>query len=328
MVERAKVFVTRRLPEAGMARMHEAAEVEIWPDELPPPYAVLQEKVQTVQGLVTLVTDPVDAALLAAGRGSLKVVSQMAGGVDNIDLAAATANGIPVGHTPGVVTGATADFTFALLLGAARRIVEGADYVRAGKWKTWGPTLLMGQDVYGAALGIVGFGRIGQAVAKRAMAFGMRIMYYDPTAGPDEGAPFGAVPVSLARLLSEADFVSLHVPLTAQTRHMIGAAELAQMKPNAILINVARGAVVDSQALYHALRAGTINYAALDVTEPEPIPADHPLLTLPNCLIMPHMASSTVVTRMRMAMMAAENLIAGLRGERLPQCANPEVYGR
>lgn len=328
MVERAKVFVTRQLPEAGMARMHEFADVEMWPEELPPPYDVLREKAQAFQGLVTLVTDPVDAALLKAGRGSLKVVSQMAVGVDNIDLVAATANGIPVGHTPGVVTGATADFTFALMLGAARRIVEGAEYVRAGRWRTWGPTLLMGQDVYGAALGIVGFGRIGQAVAKRAMAFGMRIMYYDPTADPDEGAPFGAVPVSLARLLSEADFVSLHVPLTAQTRHMIGTTELAQMKPNAILINVARGPVVDQKALYHALRDGTINYAALDVTDPEPLPMDDPLLTLPNCLIVPHTASSTVATRTRMAMMAAENLIAGLRGERLPHCANPDVYGR
>jgi glyoxylate reductase len=264
----------------------------------------------------------------AAGPG-LKVISNFAVGYDNVDVAAATARGIPVGNTPGVLTETTADMAFALLMAAARRVVEGAEYVRAGKWHTWGPTLLLGHDVHGATLGVVGMGRIGQAVTRRAVGFGMRVIYYDPFCDADKG-PFIDVTVrcALDELLREADFVSLHVPLTDDTHYLINAETLAWMKPTAVLVNTSRGPVVDADALYDALAAGRIAYAALDVTEPEPLPADHKLLTLPNCLVVPHIASASWATRTQMAVMAAENLLAGLHGERLPNCVNPEVYDR
>jgi glyoxylate reductase len=253
----------------------------------------------------------------------LRVVSNMAVGYDNIDVAACTARGIPVGNTPGVLTDTTADFAWTLLMAAARRVVEGVDYVRAGRWKTWGPMLLMGPDVHGATLGIVGIGRIGQAMARRARGFDMRVLYYDPYV-PDAGIE-GAASVDLDTLLGESDFVTLHVPLTDTTQHLIGRDELRKMKSSAILINTSRGGVVDPDALYEALQAGQITRAALDVTEPEPIPTDHPLLTLSNCIVVPHIASASIATRTKMATMAAENLLAGLRGDPLPNCVNPEV---
>jgi glyoxylate reductase len=255
------------------------------------------------------------------------VISNYAVGYDNVDLAAATVRGIPVGNTPGVLTETTADMAFALLMAAARRVVEGAEYARAGRWRTWGPTLLLGHDVHGATLGIVGMGRIGQAVTRRASGFEMRVVYFDPYCDSGKG-PFVDVAVrcSLDELLAEADFISLHVPLSKETYHLIDANALAKTKPTAVLINTSRGPVVDHDALYEALVAGRIAYAALDVTEPEPLPADHRLLTLPNCLVVPHIASASWATRTRMAVMAAENLLAGLRGERLPHCVNPEVY--
>ncbi len=322
-----RVFVTRRIPDAGLERLHVIAEAEIWPGDEPPPYEALVGKLRDAAGLVCLLTDPVDADLIA-GAPELRVISQMAVGVDNIDLRAATARGIPVGHTPGVLTETTADFAFALLMSAARRVVEGVEYVRSRKWKTWGPTLLMGHDVHGATLGLVGFGRIGQAVARRAQGFGMRVLFADPHVDDAAAADLGAQRVSFEQLLAESDFLSLHVPLTAETRHLIGAEELRRMKPSAILINTARGPVVDGGALYEALRTGEIAHAALDVTDPEPIPSDDPLLTLGNCVVVPHIASSSLATRGRMADMAVDNLEAGLRGEQLPHCANPEVYAR
>ncbi len=322
-----RVFVTRRIPDTGLERLHEIAEAEIWPGDEPPPYEALVGKVRDAVGLVCLLTDPVDAGLIA-GAPALRVISQMAVGVDNIDLRAATARGIPVGHTPGVLTETTADFAFALLMSAARRVVEGVEYVRSRKWKTWGPTLLMGHDVHGATLGLVGFGRIGQAVARRAQGFGMRVLFADPHVDDAAAADLGAQRVSFEQLLAESDFLSLHVPLTAETRHLIGAEELRRMKPSAILINTARGPVVDGGALYEALRTGEIAHAALDVTDPEPIPSDDPLLTLGNCVVVPHIANSSLATRGRMADMAVDNLEAGLRGEQLPHCANPEVYAR
>lgn len=322
-----RVFVTRILPEKGMQRIHEVSKPEIWPDELPPPYEVLLEKVRGAAGLVSLLTDRIDAGLMEAAGGGLKVISQMAVGYDNIDVAAATDRGLPVGNTPGVLTDTTADFAFTLLMAVARRVVEGERYVKAGAWKTWGPTLLMGYDVHDATLGLIGFGRIGQAMAKRAAGFDMQILYHDPIADPQVAARLGASSRSLEELLAESDFVSLHVPLGPETHHLIGEHELGLMKPSALLINSARGPVVDPQALYVALRDRKIAGAALDVTEPEPISMDDPLLTLENCLIVPHIASSSHATRTRMATMAADNLAAGLRGERLPNCVNPEVYG-
>ncbi len=321
------VFVTRIIPEGGLERIRRVCDAEVWPEELPPPRNVLLDKVRGADGLLSLLTDPVDAELLDAAGPQLKVVSNYAVGYDNVDVAAATARGIPVGNTPGVLTDTTADMAFALLMAAARRIVEGADYVRAGKWRTWGPTLLLGHDVHGATLGIIGMGRIGQAVARRATGFGMRITYFDPYCDESK-APFVGVALrcELDELLAEADFVSLHVPLTDETRHMIDARALAQIKPTAVLVNTSRGPVVDTDALYDALSAGQIAYAALDVTEPEPLPGDHKLLTLDNCLVVPHLGSASHATRTQMAVMAAENLLAGLRGERLPNCVNPEVY--
>ncbi|MBN1287544.1 MAG: D-glycerate dehydrogenase [Anaerolineae bacterium] len=322
-----KVFVTRIIPDRGLSLVKDFCDADIWPGELPPPGEVILEKVRGIDGLLCLLTDPVGAEVMDAAGPSLKVISNFAVGVDNIDLPEATRRGIPVGNTPGVLTETTADFAFALLMAATRRVVEGDRFVRAGKWKTWGPTLLLGQDIFGATLGIVGFGRIGRAVAKRAGGFDMRVLYYDPwvTDGPGAGA-LPAQSVDLDTLLRESDFVSVHTPLTDQTYHLIGADALAKMKPDAILINTARGPVVDPDALYHALKNGQIAAAALDVTEPEPVPADSPLLELDNLVIAPHIASASRATRGKMAQMAAENLIAGLKGERLPYCVNPEVY--
>jgi glyoxylate reductase len=322
---RPRVYVTRHLPEVAFRQLSAICEVEGWDREVPPPYQVLQEAVVGKDGLLCLLTDRVDAALMDAAPG-LKVISQCAVGYDNIDVAAATARGIPVGNTPGVLTDATADFAFTLLMAAARRVGEAVDFVRSGQWQTWGLTLLLGQEIYGATLGIIGLGRIGQAVARRARGFAMRVLYHDAVRQPEAEAELGVAYRTLDDLLRESDFVSLHTSLTDETQGLIGARALALMKPTAILINTSRGPVVDTEALYQALREGQIAYAALDVTDPEPLPADHKLLTLPNLIVAPHIASATVWSRTQMATMAVENLLAGLRGEGLPHCVNPEVY--
>lgn len=320
-----KVYVTRLIPEQGLDMVLEACDARVWQEELPPPRDVLLKEVRDVEGLLSLLTDRVDAELMDAAP-RLKVISNYAVGFDNIDVAEATRRRIPVGNTPGVLTDTTADLAFALMMAAGRRLIEGVDYVRAGKWKTWGPKLLLGQDIYGATLGIIGFGRIGQAMAKRATGFDMRVLAYDPYPNQEAAKALGVELVELDRLLAESDFISLHPLLTKETYHMIGEREFKLMKPTAILVNAARGPIVDPKALYNALKNGDIAYAALDVTEPEPIPMDDPLLTLPNCIIVPHIASASRATRGKMAEMAAANLLAGLRGERLPNCVNPEVY--
>ncbi|MDD3828481.1 MAG: D-glycerate dehydrogenase [Anaerolineae bacterium] len=326
-MSKPKVFVGRVLPEGGLEMIRGACDADVWPDELPPSREALLERVRGVDGLVSLLTDPVDAEVMDVAGPGLKVISNYAVGYDNVDVPAATARGIPVGNTPGVLTETTADLAFALLMAGARRIVEGADYVRAGKWRTWGPMLFLGHDVHGATLGIVGMGRIGQAMTRRAAGFGMRVVYYDPYCNPEK-APFLNITVrcDLDELLAESDFVSLHVPLTDQTHQLIDARALDKMKKTGVLINTSRGPVVHTDDLYEALAAGRIAYAALDVTDPEPLPPGHKLLSLPNCLVVPHIASASWATRTRMAVMAAENLLAGLRGERLPNCVNPEVY--
>jgi glyoxylate reductase len=319
-----KVFVTRIIPEAGLSLVLQACAAEVWQDELPPTREELLNHVRGVQGLLCLLTDRIDGEVMDAAGPGLKVISNHAVGYDNIDVPAATRRRLPVGNTPGILTDATADFAFALLMAAARRVVEGDRFVHAGKWQTWGPSLLLGADFNGATLGLVGFGRIGQAVAKRALGFGLRVIYADPSASPDPALP--ARQVDLDTLLSQADFISLHVPLTAETRHLVNPLTLGKMKPNAVLVNTSRGAVVDQAALYQALKERRIFAAALDVTDPEPLPLDSPLLELDNLVIAPHIASASFTTRSSMARMAAENLIAGLRGERLPSCVNPEVY--
>jgi len=256
----------------------------------------------------------------------LRVISNMAVGYDNIDIPEATRRGILVGNTPGVLTETTADFTFALLLAAARRVVEADVFTRTGQWKTWGPMVMLGQDIHHATLGIVGLGRIGAEVAKRAKGFGMKVLYYDQQRWREEERQLDVEYVpELSALLSRSDFISLHLPLSPQTYHLIGSAEFALMKPTAILVNTSRGPVVDQKALYEALKSRQISAAAIDVTEVEPIPPDDPLLTLDNLVITPHIASASVTTRTKMATMAAENLIAGLNGQIPPNCVNPEA---
>jgi len=327
MADRPKVFVARRIPEAGLSVVTGATDATVWPDDLPPPRDELLRAVSGCDGVLTLLTDRVDDEFLDAAGPQLKVVSNYAVGFDNVDVPACTARGIPVGNTPGVLTETTADLAFALMMAAARRLPEGDRYVRAGKWKTWGPMLLLGPDVHGATMGIVGFGRIGQAVARRAAGFGMRILYHDVhQADPAIEAEHSATFLPLEKLLDQADFVSLHVNLTPETRGLINAEKLGWMKSTAILVNTSRGPVVDGAALATALRDGQIFAAALDVTDPEPIPTDDPLLSLDNCLVVPHIASASHATRSKMAEMAAANLLAGLRGERLPTPVNPEVY--
>jgi glyoxylate reductase len=316
---RPRVFVARRIPDEGLVPIEAACDADIWADDLPPDRDELLRRVAGCDGILTLLTDRVDDELLDAAGPQLRVVSNYAVGFDNIDVAACARRGVAVGNTPGVLTETTADLAWALLMAAARRLPEGDRYVRAGKWLTWGPMLLLGPDVHGATLGIVGFGRIGQAVARRAAGFGMRILYHDLAELPSEVSdPLGATFVSLEALLAQSDFISLHVNLTAETRHLINARTLAAMKPTAVLVNTSRGAVIDQIALADALRDGTIWAAGLDVTDPEPIPMDDPLVGLDNCLIVPHIASATRATRGKMAAMAAANLLAGVRGEPLP----------
>lgn len=301
--------------------MLEHCEAEIWPREVPPSETELRAAIADKDGLLSLLTDAIDSQTIA-GAPNLKVISNCAVGVDNIDIKAASARRIPVGNTPDVLTDATADLALALLLAAARRLVEGVQYVRAGKWKTWDPRLLLGADLTGRTLGIVGFGRIGQAVAQRAQGFGLRVIYCDPVSV--SGAVWSRV--TLDELLRDADFITLHVPLNDVTHHLINEATLARMKATTVLINTSRGPVVDHDALYRALKDGRLFAAGLDVTEPEPISPESPLLELPNCIVVPHLGSASIRTRDQMALLAAENLIAGLQHRRLPHCANPEVY--
>jgi len=321
-----RVFVSRLMAQEGLDKIAQSTEMEVWPEELPPPYEVLLEKARDAEGLITLLSDRIDATLMDTAS-KLKVVSNLAVGYDNISVAEATKRHILVSNTPGVLTGTTADLAFALLMSAARRVVEADNYTRKGQWKTWGPKILLGQDIHNATLGIIGLGRIGIEVAKRGRGFSMKVLYYDEIRrSEEEERQLGVEYVpELAKLLSSADFISVHIPLIPQTRHLIGAAEFALMKPTAVFINTSRGPVVDQRALYEALKSGKIFAAGIDVTEVEPIPPDDPLLTLDNIIITPHIASGSFTTRENMALLAAENLLAGLRGEIPPTCVNPEA---
>jgi len=324
-MSKPKVFVTRIIPEKGFEIIRDFCEVDLWQSELPPTRAELLQHVQGVDGLLCLLTDKIDGDGMDEAGPQLKVISNHAVGFDNIDVNAATARRIPVGNTPGVLTDATADFAFALMMAVARRIPEAERYVHEGKWKTWGPMLLLGVELKGATLGLVGFGRIGKAMARRAIGFDMRVIYYDPNeTKPDKD--IRATRVDFETLLEESDFISLHTPLTPDTRHMIDSEALSKMKSNSVLINTSRGPVVDMDALYEALKQGQIFGAGLDVTEPEPLPMHSPLLTLDNIIIVPHIASASHTSRNMMSWIAAQNLVAGLKGERLPNCVNPQVY--
>lgn len=322
------VAVTRDIPSAGLDLLRAApdvAEVRVWPGDLPPGTDELHALLRGCDGAVTLLSDQVDDALLAR-EPQLRVVANYAVGYDNIDVAAATARGVAICNTPDVLTHATADCAFALLVAAARRIVEAADYVRAGHWRTWGPQLLLGQELHGRTLGIIGPGRIGTEVARRGTGFGMCLLGWSASGrlGADAAA-LGMRSVALDELLAESDFVSLHVPLTGETRSLIGARELALMKPTAILVNTARGPVIDQAALIAALASGVIAGAGLDVTDPEPLPSDHPLVREPRAIVVPHIGSATVTARSQMATLAAGGVLAVLRGERPPNLVNPEV---
>ena len=326
MNNKPQVFVTRQIMQEALDLIDQSAEMEVWPDDDPPPPEILREKASRSDGILTNIMDQVDAPLLDAAPG-LKVISQLAVGLDNVDVAEATRRGIPVGNTPGVLAKATADVAFALLMSAARRIGESERWVRNGQWTlAFHPLRWLGIDVHDKTLGIVGLGQIGLEMARRGRGFDMRILYHSRTRRPDLEAEHGLTYVDLPTLLAESDFVSLHVPLTPETRHYIGEAELRRMKPTAILVNAARGPVVDSQALYTALKEGWIYAAGLDVTDPEPLPIDDPLLTLENVVIAPHVGSASLDSRGAMCMLAARNLVAGLEGRPLEQCANPEVY--
>jgi len=313
------------MAQPALRRLAQAARVELWDDDYPPAHDELLRRLARADAVLSMVSDRFDAATIAA-LPHLMAISNLAVGVDNVDLTAATGAGIPVGHTPGVLTETTADLAFALMMAVARRVVEGDQFVRAGRWRTWTPKLMLGRDVWGATLGIIGWGAIGQAVARRAGGFGMRILYVTRK-GPDPAAtnPVGAECVDLARLLRESDFISIHVPLTESTRHLIGAHELAAMKSTAIIVNTARGPVIDQAALAAALQTGRIAGAALDVTETEPIDPGDPLLKLSNVVITPHIGSASFATRLRMADLAVDNLLEVFAGRLPRRCANPEV---
>jgi glyoxylate reductase len=302
----ARCFVTRSLPGKALDRLRERHETDVWSGSDPPTREQLIEHARDAEGLLCLLTDTIDRELLAE-LPRLRAISNYAVGWDNIDIEAASERGIPVGNTPDVLTEATADLTFGLLLAAARRLAEGDRIVRGGAWPEWSPGFLLGTDVHGATLGIVGMGRIGNAVAARAQGFDMTVIH----TGRTDGMP-------LDDLLRRADFVSLHVPLTPETRGMIGAEALRAMQPSAILINTARGPIVDTDALVAGLEAGEIAGCGLDVTDPEPLPADHPLLRAPGATITPHTGSASRQAREAMAELAVDNLLAALDGNPMP----------
>jgi glyoxylate reductase len=311
------VFVTRHLPGAALDRLRARHSVTVWPGRLPPSPEELRLQAMRADGLLTLLTDRVDAGLLDACP-AVRVISNYAVGFENIDLLAATARGIPVGHTPGVLTEATAQLAITLALDLLRRVSEADKDVHQGRWETWEPARYLGASLDQVTLGLVGYGRIGQAVGRMARALGMQVIFTDP----------GSDAHSLHEVLAQSDVVSLHARLTDETKRLINARTLAVMRPGAILVNTARGAMVDTAALASALHTGRLAGAGLDVTDPEPLPADHELLTFPNVIITPHIASATVRTRFAMADLAVENLLSGLAGRPMPHCANPGVYAR
>jgi glyoxylate reductase len=323
---RPKIYVTRQLFDETMDFLKRNSDVEVFEgSDDPAPKELILSKIRDVDGLLTLLTDSIDAEMMEAGR-NLKVISNCAVGYNNIDVEAATKRGIYVTNTPGILTETTADCTFALMLAVARRIAEADRYVRSGKWiHAWGLKMFLGSDVHGKTLGIIGLGRIGRAMAKRAKGFGVSVIYYDVNRNIDSERDLGITYAEMEHLLKEADFVTIHVPLEKETHHLIGARELSMMKRDAYLINTSRGPVVDEGALYDALSRHVIKGAALDVFEREPIDSKNKLLELDNVVLTPHIASASVETRKKMAMMAATNLVSVLNGEEPPNLVNPDV---
>ena len=324
-MSRPRVFVTREIPAAGLNRLRAECDVDVWPGALPPSKSEVIERVKNCDALLALLTEPIDAEVMDAAP-NLKVISNYAVGVNNVDLDAATARGIPVGNTPGVLTESTADIAFCLLIAAARRLVDSVRWATDGHWKTWEPLGFIGQDLEGKTLGVVGMGRIGQALAKRCHGgWDMRVIYHSRADKPDADRAFDARRVDFDTLLAESDFISIHTDLNDTTHGMFGAEAFRKMKRTAVVVNTARGPVVDTDALVAALRENQIFAAGLDVTDPEPLPDGHPLYTMENVVIAPHVGSATVDSRDGMAEIAADNVLRGLKDEPLRACVNPEV---
>lgn len=319
-----KIYVTRQLPEAALTPLRTCGTLSVWESEQAVSRETLLSELRDTAALLSMVTERIDDDLLDH-TPQLRIVANMAVGYDNVDVPALTRRNIVLTNTPGVLTETTADLTFALMLGIARRIGEGERRVRAGQWPVWSPFVFLGTDVHHATLGIIGLGRIGAAVARRARGFDMRVLYHNRARNNDAEEQLGCTWVDMDTLLGESDFVVVLVPLSPETHHLISTPQLKKMKPTAFLVNAARGPIVDAQALYQALRDKVIAGAALDVTDPEPLPADDPLLTLDNCLVVPHVGSASIATRTRMATLAAENIAAFLSGQRPPTPVNPEV---
>lgn len=313
-----RVFVARAIPAIGLELLRPHFEIDLWTDPLPPPRSVILDRVRGCAGILSLLTDTMDGEVMDAAGDQLRVISNLAVGVNNIDLAAARARGIAVGHTPDVLTESTADLAFALLIAAARRMGEAANAVKAGEWKTWDPLGFIGADLQGATVGVVGMGRIGRALARRCHGgWKMRVLYHRGRPQPEDGLQ-EAESVDMETLLAESDFVSVHVPLTPETHHLFDARAFTRMKSSAIFVNTARGPIHDQTALHHALSTGQIAAAGLDVTDPEPMDASDPLLDLQNCIVLPHIGSGTRSSRDAMSRIAAENLMAGIAGDPLP----------
>lgn len=321
------ILVTRKLPEEALVLLSSVGDLQVWEQEEIIPRQTLLQKVGAATALLCMVTERIDNELLTHAP-QLRIVANMAVGYDNVDVPALTQRGIIFTNTPGVLTETTADLAFSLILAIARRLGEGERIVREGRWGAWNPFAFLGRDVHHATLGIIGLGRIGAEVAKRARGFDMRILYTNRGRNQEAEERFGCLRVELPTLLHESDFVVVLTPLTAETRGLLSTPQFQQMKPTACLINVARGPIVDQKALYLALRDGAIAGAALDVTDPEPLPMSDPLLTLDNCFIVPHIGSASIATRTRMATLAAENIAAFLAGRRPPTPVNPEVLER
>ena len=311
-----KVLITRKIPQEIVEKIEAVCSVEMWEqDETPIPREILLTKIQDIDGLFCLLTETIDEELLSKAK-NLKVVSNMAVGYNNIDIEDAKQRGIIVTNTPGVLTETTADLTFALLMATSRRLIEASSYLRNGEWKTWSPMQLTGQDIFGATIGIVGMGRIGEAVARRAKGFDMKILYHNRNRKPEVEDMLGVEYVELDQLLQQSDFVVILTPYSKETADLISERELSLMKPTAVLINTARGGIVNEDALYHALKDKKIWAAGIDVFEEEPVQLDHPLITLPNVVALPHIGSASVKTRLKMAELAADNLIKGVTNQR------------
>ena len=325
MTGKPKVLMTHKIPDEWIGNQLGHIEVIIGDEKSRGIDQSLLPYLDQAEGIFCLLDDPLPRNTIGKAK-KLRVISTMAVGVDNIDLAACTSQGIAVGHTPGVLTDGTADLTLALILSVGRQISRASNDAKNGHWSSWDPVGWLGIDLRDATVGIVGMGKIGSAVAKRLTAFGSKVIFCNRSPRPELAQELGARQVELDELLKTSDIVCLHVPLTKETNQMINEKALELMKPTAILINAARGAVVDQSALLKALKTGQIKAAGLDVTDPEPLPPEHPLYQVDNCLITPHIGSATINTRKTMADIALKNLLAGLSGDHLIYCANPEVY--